>query len=128
MSAKGDTIPTTLSNARGMQALGEEAKRLILLRTSRGRDASGRTFQAYSPQYVLSGNVDSRRPDLTRTGAMLASLTVEASATSVRVYAKGIPYARFVNARRRFMGLAPDDMRSIVTAAQSATARAMGDH
>ena len=104
VSAKVDTIPTTLSDAQGMRAIGEEAKRLILLRTSRGKAADGGDFAPYTKRYMRSGKANTQKPDLHLTGEMLGSIVISETDRTVTLTATA-RHAEAVNAKRQFMAI-----------------------
>jgi phage gpG-like protein len=92
-------------------AVGRRIVDRIRERSLRGIGADGVPFRPYSPDY---DRADTARPDLRDTGRLLGALQViEATEAGALVEAPGVPYAAAVDARRPFMGLAPDDARDL---------------
>lgn len=83
--------------------LGEWVARRIVERTARGIGANGRRFAPLE---------DGERTDLRRTGAMLGSLQVKRTPRGAAVEA-GVEYARYVDAKRPFMGLTSKDLAEL---------------
>jgi len=65
-------------------SIGKQARKIIVDRTRHGKDAHGKSFTPYSKKYKKSGTVN-----LTKSGYMLDSITVEPHDDYVRVYIPG---------------------------------------
>ena len=63
---------------------GRRARQIVIRRTRQGRDVSGSGFQKYSDSYKKK-----RRVNLTESGHMLDSITVEVHEDHVRLYIPG---------------------------------------
>jgi len=87
-------------------ALGQEARRGIVRRTSSGVDAGGRRFAPH--QGVRQGQA----VDLVASGRMLRSLRVFMSSGVVRIK-PAVGYAVYVNRRRVFMGIDQAERRRL---------------
>lgn len=83
--------------------IAQVARRLIVARTDRGIGADGRTFAPLD---------DGQATDLRRTGRMLGSLDVVRTRQGAAVEA-GVEYARYVDAKRPFMGLTEGDLAEL---------------
>jgi phage gpG-like protein len=66
------------------KAVGDKGRSIVIRRTRQGRDAHGKAFIPYAKSYQKTG-----RPNLTESGYMLDSITVEVHDDFVRIYIPG---------------------------------------
>lgn len=93
------------------QAMGRRLVRNIRQRTQRGVGADGQAFRPYAPGY---DRADTVAPDLKDTGRLMNALQVtQADVNGATVEAPGVPYAAAVDAKRPFMGVAPDEVAGL---------------
>lgn len=97
----------------------------IKLRTAKGIDASGRSFEPYTPKYKFfrqKKGLQTEKVDLFFTGSMISSMTYKATDKVASVYflntsdksgAKNPNKAAWLNEKREFFALSNSDIDEI---------------
>lgn len=113
-----------------MKDLGNEARRLILDRTSRGKDVDGDPFDPYSKSYNRTRakkGLPTEIVDLFFRGTMLSALTYTAGELEVKLFflstfdSEGVrndAKAYYNNERREFFALSATDIEKLTSQAR----------
>lgn len=140
----GQTQRRRLVSAAFIEALGNEAKRLVLERTSEGIDEDGAAFSPYSERWKKERERQGRdgsRPDLNFTGDMLRALGVDTDAATgtatvsfsgnategEKAYFHEVAGAGKARVKRRFMGLSEGAAQRIEGLAGALIERALNN-
>jgi len=99
-----------LWTAANSRRVGDWIAAVVEARTAKGISATGQKFQPYDPDTVEQKRT--RRVTLRQTGRMLDTLKVTPTARGVEVAAT-VPYARFVEADRPFLGLTDTELKAL---------------
>ena len=109
----------------------------IKQRTAKGLDVGGSPFDPYSAKYAFFRESKGRpvdKVDLFFTGSMMSAMTLEASETMVRIFfmpsndrkgSSNPAKAFYLNQKREFFSLSPQDQKEISTLVLSEFRREM---